>query len=349
MPALRHRWVRVGLAVLLALGLIATITIDVAVAQQRRAHDRKVAAARAELRAELAYLRAVRSIAADVFATMQPYNQVLDSLASDPFRGDIFEARDAFAAPIAGTKLTAIIAKLATLRPPVPLRTAATDLHDSLASLQQDVTGIRRQASVQAGQKLFDAIDTTFSTTLLGHEVDWSLALTAAFDRQHQTPPAAPVGGQTAAPTMVTWVFRADRTCDRAFDVSEAALLRFSKRTETPADFGTIGRALSGFTASLRKVALPASDAAALRREILARLAIVDATARSLGAFSRALSHGDSSGLRSAFGKLQSSGHAVTPLVNAFRSRHVMSCTYLLADLVQFNDKPAKRPGSVAT
>src|SRR5436305_383983 len=97
MSVLDRRWVRLTSIFVVLAGLIAVTTVDVAVAQQRRAHDRKVAAARALRRAESRYLDDVRKIAGDVYAVVQPYQQVLDAFISDPTT--IFAARDAFSGP----------------------------------------------------------------------------------------------------------------------------------------------------------------------------------------------------------------------------------------------------------
>src|SRR5437763_8795098 len=116
MSVLDRQWVRLTVSAVIAVGLVAVSFVDVAVAQQRRAHDRKVAAARALHRAETRYLTDVRKIAGDVYDVVQPYQQVLDAFISDPTT--IVAARDAFAVPAPAKQVTALIARLDALTVP---------------------------------------------------------------------------------------------------------------------------------------------------------------------------------------------------------------------------------------
>src|SRR5690242_16254658 len=96
MPVLDRRWVRNTVAVVVLAGLAAVTSVDVVVAQDRREHDRKVAAARAERRAERAFLAKLTPVADDVFRAAAPVQAVLAALA-EPGPDDIFAARDALA------------------------------------------------------------------------------------------------------------------------------------------------------------------------------------------------------------------------------------------------------------
>src|SRR5581483_11690876 len=94
MPAPDRTWVRRTVAIVVAAGLVAVTWVDVAVAQQRRAHDRNVAAERAERRAERAFLAKLTPVADDVYRAAAPVQAVLAAL-DNPGPDDMFAARDA--------------------------------------------------------------------------------------------------------------------------------------------------------------------------------------------------------------------------------------------------------------
>lgn len=346
MSVLDRRWVRITFAAVVAAGLVAVTSVDVAVAQQRRAHDRKVAAARALRRAESRYLNDVRTIAADVYAVVQPYQQVLDAFIGDPTT--IVAARDAFAVPAPAKQMKALVARLDALTVPPTMRAHQAKLHTALNSFVTHLTAIRRQAHVTDFEKLYDAINNGFEADFGGDSISWEYALQDTFAVHKDSPPKYPVEDAAAPPTLVTWVYRADGTCERSFNQAGPALDRLGKGTETPSDFGLIGRTLRGFTAAMRKVALPAADQAALRRDIIARLPVVDASARALDAFTHGLESHNSTAIQSALRSIFAAGTAVKPLVNAFHTQGVVICQNLLAELVQIN-QPSKGSPSLPT
>jgi hypothetical protein len=341
-----RRWVRIAFAATIAAGVVAVTTVDVAVAQQRRAHDRKVAAARALRRAETRYLNDVTKIAADVYAVAQPYQQVLDAFIGDPTT--IVAARDAFGVPAPAKQMKALVARLDGLTVPRTMHTHQAKLRTALSGFVTHLTAIRRQAHVTDLQKLYDAIDNGFEADFGGDAISWEYALQDTFAAHKDAPPKYPVEDETAPTTLVTWVYRADGTCTRSFNQAGPALDRLDKGTETPTDFGLIGRSLRGFTAAMRKVTLPADDQAALRRDIIARLPVVDASARALDAFTHGLESHNSTKIQSALRSIFAAGTAVKPLVTAFHVQGVVICQNLLAELVQIN-QPSKGSPSLPT
>jgi len=346
MSVLDRKWPRIVFAVVVALGLVAVTCVDVAVAQQRREHDRKVAAARALHRAETRYLNDVRAIAGKAYNVLQPYQQVLDAMYADPTM--IYAARDAFAGPAPAKQVAALVARLDALSVPTTMRAHHAKLRAALNSYVGHLTSIRRQAHVTNYRSLYDAMDTDFGGEFSGDNISWQLALEETFAVHLDGPPKTPYFDASAPITLVTWVFRADRACDKTFDEAEPALRRFEKSTETPADFGLIGRLLQSFTTLMRRVPLPADQQAALRRDIVRRLPVVDASGRAMVAFTRGLEAHNSDAVRSAYQKILASGDAVKPLVAAFQSRHVVICRNLLADLVQI-DEPTKHSATLST
>lgn len=346
MPVLDRRWVRIAFAAAVAAGLVAVTSVDVVVVQHRRAHDRKVAAARALRRAESRYLNDVRAIAADVYAVVQPYQQVLDAFIGDPTT--IVAARDAFAVPAPAKQMKALVARLDGLTVPPTMHAHQAKLRSALDSFVTHLTAIRRQAHVTDFEKLYDAINNGFEADFGGDTISWEYALQDTFAVHKDAPPKYPVSDQVAPMTLVTWVYRADGTCARSFDQAGPALDRLDKGNETPSDFGLIGRSLHSFTAGMRKVALPAEDQATLRREIIERLPVVDASARALDTFTRGLESHDSSAIQSALRSIFAAGTAVKPLVTAFHAQGVVICQNLLAELVQIN-QPSKGSPSLPT
>src|SRR4051812_5244997 len=130
MSIVDNRLVRIGFVVLVALGLVAVTCIDVAVADRRRAHDRRVAAQRALHRAETRYLNGVSQISAQLFDIVQPYQQVIDDLNRDPTA--ILSARDAFAVASPPKQINALVARLDALPVPSTMRSHQSKLHAAL-------------------------------------------------------------------------------------------------------------------------------------------------------------------------------------------------------------------------
>jgi hypothetical protein len=345
MSILDRRWVRITVTAGVAAGLVAVTSIDVVVAQQRREHDRKVAAARALHRAESHYLDGVRTIAGQVFNVLQPYEQVIDELDSDPTT--IYSARDAFAGAASAKRLGDLVRRLDELSVPPTMGSHQAKLRAALKGYVAHLMAVRKQAHVTNNEKLYDAIDNDFQLQFESDGTNWQLALQDTFAVHLDGPPKTPAAGEKAPATLVTWVFRADHACDRSFEQVGAALVRFEKRTETPADFGLVGRSLQSFTAAMRKVPLPAEQRAALRRDVMGRLPVVDASARALAAFTHALETHDSDEVQAALRKILAAGTAVKPLVAAFQSRGVTICGALLRDMVQI-DEPTDHGGSLS-
>lgn len=346
MSVFDRKWVRVAFAAGIAAGLVAVTSVDVAVAQQRREHDRKVAAARALRRAETRYLDGVRAIAGQAYKILQPYQQVLDAMYADPTM--IYAARDAFAGAAPAKQIGTLVARLDKLSVPKTMHGHQEKLRAALNSYVGHLTSVRKQAHVTEYRTLYDAMDTEFGGNFIGDNTSWQIALQDTFAVHLDGPPKTPSSDEAAPITLVTWVFRADRSCDKAFDEADPALRRLEKNTETPADFGLVGRSLQSFTTLIRRVPLPPDQQAALRRDIMRRLPIVDASGRAMIAFTHALQVHDPDAVHAALQKILASGDAVKPLVAAFQSRHVVICRNLLADLVQI-DEPTKHPATLPT
>lgn len=328
---------------LVGAGAIATATTDVAVASDRRAHERKLAAARAEHRLEARYLHDVDGIAGEVYNAVQPYHQVLDALAADPTA--IFSARDAFAAPDSAQQLTRLSARLHAVSVPPVMQKHQASLEKALAAYATDLAAVRGRASMVNPDKLYDAISDAFTSQLDNDDIDWQLALEDTFAVHLDGPPKVPYADEDAAPSIVTWVFRADRACAAGLRRAAPALARIHGRAGAAGDLASIGHTLLDTTAKLRHVALPSAQAPQLRDQIVNRLRVVDAAGQALVDVGHAAkSHSQATGLE-ALRRFLAAGHEVRPLVRGFTSRHVIACQNLFGEF----EAPvaASKPGSI--
>jgi hypothetical protein len=328
---------------LVGAGAIATATTDVAVASDRRAHERKLAAARAEHRLETRYLHDVGAIAGAVYNVVQPYHQVLDALAADPTT--IFSARDAFAGPDSARELARLATRLHAVSVPPVMRTHQAALEKALTSYAADLGAVRGKASVVSPDKLYDAISDAFTSQLDGDDIDWQLALQDTFAVRLDGPPKTPYSGDDAPPSTVMWVFRADHSCAVGLRRAEPALVRIRGRAAAPGDLAAVGHTLLDTTARLRRVPLPSAQAPQLRDQIVNRLRVADAAGQALVDVSHAArAHSEASGLE-ALRRFMAAGREVRPLVRGFTSRHVIACENLFAEFAAPRATP--RPGSV--
>lgn len=97
-----------------------------------------------------------------------------------------------------------------------------------------------------------------------------------------------------------------------------------------------IRRSLSGLSAAIRKVTLGVTDQVALRRDIIAPLSVLAASARALDVFTRGLEWHNSTANQSALRLIFAGGTAVKPLLPR-STRRVSCCQKLLAELVPIN------------
>ena len=210
MRAHTARWARVAATALVALGLVATTCVDVAVASERRAKQRKAAAVRAEQRAERSLLRDLSAIATDVMLAADPVQTSLRA-ASLPEPGQLVGARDAIAHGGAADALATAVTRLRGLHAPAPMRSG-------LAKLTKDVDDLHTLAARLAAyvdvkdllvlsKRLNDDDADTFGVTSATVLDD----LSTLYDRQHLTPPSVDSRAEDA--TSASWIFGASSAC----------------------------------------------------------------------------------------------------------------------------------------
>ena len=324
---LASRWVRRVVVLLVGLGAVATATTDFAVASDRRAHDRKVAAARKVHGAESRYLDSVSEIAHDVYDVVQPYHQVLDAVIADPTA--IYSARDGFASAEPAQQMRALSAKFDALVPPPTMRSHHADLARALRAYVADLGAIRGKASVLNPDRLYEAITDVFTSELDADDVGWQAALQTAFAVHAARPPRAPSADQDAPPSVVTWTFRADRSCASSLRHADPAIHRIETSAGTAGDLALVGHTLLEATASLRRLALPVDEGPRLRDQIVNRLGVADTAGRALVAVSSGVKKRSRGSVLDALRRLTAAGHEVRPLVRGFASRHAIACENL--------------------
>lgn len=328
---------------LVGAGAIATTTADFAVASDRRAHDRKVAAAHARHRAESRYLGEVDRIARDVYDVVQPYHQVLDAVIADPTA--IYSARDAFAAAEPAQQLRTLSSRLDAVTVPPTMRSYQADLSKALKAYVVDLGAVRGKASVLNPDKLYDAITDAFSSQLDSDDIGWQAALQTAFATHLAGPPKTPFADEDAPPSVVLWTFRADRSCAGSLRHAEPAIHRIESSAGTPGDLSTVGRTLLDATTALRRLALPAAQAAQLRDQIVDRLGIADTAGRALLDVSHGARAGSRGSVLAGLRRFTAAGHEIRPLVRGFAGRHAIACENLFG--VFLAPRSASSPGTV--
>jgi hypothetical protein len=268
------------LTLLVALGLVATTCVDVAVAQQRREHDRKVAAARAERRAERAFLRQVQPLAEAAYRSAAPVNVVLAALY-DPQPGDVLAARDALAHGRALAGLRDATARIKALRVPAPLRGKVHDLTVALDTMASDLGDLGSHGAETSVDGLADAFNGDSAVGFGVAEGDFINALVAAFGRQHLTPPfTSDTDGPKPGPTPTSWIFGADRGCIAA-SLSLVDVNRYAKQDSLAALKTYVrlwDRALNGLAKRMATLP-PPTGSAALPASVRHRLAVLRANA----------------------------------------------------------------------
>ncbi|MDQ1685963.1 MAG: hypothetical protein QOC82_2700 [Frankiaceae bacterium] len=230
MSVLDRKWVRIVFAAVIAAGLVAVTCVDVAVAQQRREHDRKVAAARAEYRVELAFLAKLAPVANDVYRAAAPVQSVLAALAN-PGPDDVFAARDALAHGGSLAALRKLSNQLHALRPPAGLQQQTASLVKAVDAMKDALTGLAAHGKQNGFDVLANALGGDDATGFGIAQSNFIDAVVASYGRDHAHPPfTSDRDGPRLRSTSTSWIFGADRACDSAY-VGLLPVIKLEKQT----------------------------------------------------------------------------------------------------------------------
>jgi len=348
MSVLDRSWVRIVVASVIAVALVVVTGVDVAVAKQRRAHDRKVAAARAERRAELAFLATLMPVADNVFEAAAPVQAVLAALA-DPGPDDIYAARDALAHGGSLAALRSLSTQLHALRPPRGLRQQTASVVKAVDAMEGALTGL----STHGKQESFDALanalsgdDATGFSTAQGDFVD---AVVASYGRQHAKPPfTSDSDGPRLRGTSTSWIFAADKACDAAY-IGLAPVVKLQKQTSLSAlrqEVTLWGTQLGRLATAFARLPRP-RDAARLPLAVTSRLGIIKSNAAIFGQELRAVNHQDPDAFDLADRRLHELLPSLSQLGKAMRAYGAVHCGLIMA--IWAGDKSASKSGGGVT
>ncbi|MBV9097372.1 MAG: hypothetical protein JO079_04875 [Frankiaceae bacterium] len=348
MSVLDRRWVRLTVAALIAVALVAVTGLDVAVAQQRRAHDRKVAAARAERRAELSFLRTLTPVADNVFEAAAPVQAVLAALA-DPGPDDIYAARDALAHGGSLATLRSLSTQLHALRPPRGLREQTASLVKAVDAMKDALSGLSSHGKQEGFDALANALggdDATGFSTAQGDFID---AVVASYGRQHTKPPfSSDNDGPRLRSTSTSWIFGADKACDAAY-IGLVPVAKLQKQTSLAAlrqEVTLWGTQLGRLATAFARLPQP-RDAARLPLTVTSRLGIIKSNAVIFQQELRAVNHLDPNAFDLAERRLHELLPSLSQLGKALRAYGAVHCGLIMA--IWAGDKSASKSGGGVT
>jgi hypothetical protein len=348
MSLLDRKWVRVVFAAVIAAGLVAVTCVDVAVAQQRREHDRKVAAARAERRAEVAFLAKLTPVADDVYRAAAPVQTVLAALA-DPGPDDIFAARDALAHGGSLAALRSLSKRVHALRAPVGLRESTASLVKAVDAMKDALTGLSANGDEQKFDALAEALGGDDATGFGVAQSDFVEAVVASYGHQRAKPPfTSDTDGPRLRGTSTTWIFTADKSCDTAY-VGLLPLVKLEKQTSLSAlrQIVTLwSRQLSRLAVAFARLPRP-SDARRLPLAVTSRLGIIKSNAAIFNRELRAIANRDAASFDLADRQLHELLPSLAQLGKAMRSYGAVHCGQIMA--IWAGDKSASKSGGRVT
>jgi hypothetical protein len=348
MSIVGSRVVRIATTVALALGLVAVMCVDVAVADQRRAHDRKVAAARAERRAERAYLERLRPLVVRVYRAAAPEQAVLDALA-DPEPTDVYAARDAFAHGRATADLAALAATLHRLAPPAALRQQTASLTKAVDDMHAAAADLGSHAGDTSFADLADALNGDSATAFGTATAAFVDAVVAAFAHRQMTPPFdTPDDGPDPGPTATSWIFGADRGCAAAY-IRLLPVIKLQKQSSLAAaraDIRLWSTTLLGLAKTFDRLPRP-TGTASLPRALLLRLPAIRANGQVFAGQLRAIDRHDPTSYDAGVARLHELLPALGQLGRQMRAYGAVDCAIIMGGWA--GDKSAGKGGVTST
>jgi hypothetical protein len=342
--ALLRRSIQVVVTTLLALGLVATVSVDVAVAGAKRAHDRKVAAARAEMRAEGAFLARLAPIAIDIERAANPVSVAL-AAAESPSPASLVGARDALAHGGGVAALDSALKRLTALRPPQPMRSNASTAVRAVVDLKSALTALARNANVTNLLTLSGRLTGDSAIALTVADNNFTAAVDALFARQHLASPVADDADAKQPRTAADWIFDADSAC---IDADLSLVPAYTGSLTTPAalrHYVTLWQ--NAFrTLSHRLVTMPRPSG--LPATITSRLGVLGYHAQLFSHQLTELKHGDYAALGVSLTEIKTAGPALVRLADGMRSYGVVGCANIM-DLWAGVRPTAPKPASTLT
>lgn len=316
-------WLRALVVAAIALGLVATTGIDVAVAGAKRAHERRIAAARAERRAERTLLDRLRTISVDIINTVQPVELAVAS-AQRPDPAALIGARDAVLHGKVDVALREATSRLHALHAPAAMAADVRALTSSVGALRAAVSSLSAHVGVNDLEKLAEAFSADSSIDLTIAYSRFSDAVDKLFARQRRPAPAT---SDISSSTAVGWIFGADKACVQtnielipAYDMqlnSAAALRRYASRWQHALD-----HLAGGLSSVPRPPGLPAT--------ITARLPLLRFDAKLFADQVTAIRHQDPTAMGVALTKLKEAMPGLGRLGSALGTYGAVGCGNIL-------------------
>lgn len=326
----RSRWLRVAVVTTMVSGLVATTFVDVAVAGSRRAHDRKIAAARALSRAEHGYLQRLTPIAVGLYADAQGLKQALSGISLEASPGALVGARDAFAyARRAGT-ISLAVQQIRALTPPTPLSVDQRRLVDDVDHLGQAVTRLGGFVGEHDLDRLTSDLNGPAASDFVGSEFDVGRSVGKIYADGHAKAPYDETLGDVAGPAAETWIDDADSAC---MDATLQLVPDYVSQDHSPSaarkTMRDYQRALTLLDHRLTAIAEP-SGRGKPPLDLTRRFAVLAGTARVFGDELRAIQRQDAAGETAALVELKTVGAQLRQLAAAMRTYGAAGCANIL-------------------
>jgi hypothetical protein len=285
-------------AALIAVGLVATLGVDIAQAASGGSGPSAATQQRA-------YLERLRPIAVRVHDAVSPIEHMMSRIV-EPHFGDAYAARDAL---IYGGSLAAVESALADLRK----ITAPVGLVSQQRQLVAAASAMHEALGDAPDLALLDDVDLSYAVNGYGvgplavNAVKWQVALEAAFKGRAAVPPGLHTTGNRAPASRTEWIFGADRSCMRAVLMLTPASRRVVADNRTPAtlqDYWEHWRhTIDWFGGKLAALPNPAG-ADALPKQFVAHLKALPFDAAVAARLKTALARGDQDRVLRAFDQL---------------------------------------------
>jgi hypothetical protein len=310
----------------LVLGLVAVGTVDGLVVSDRRAEARRQAAHDRLLQDRQSYLDALRSVAHDVRRHLLPVDVVLNELSS-PHTGDIVAVRDALANPEAVKAIGADLKRVEHLRTPAGWESHQTDLRRALEGVHSALSAMRGRRSVDDLDSLTSELQVNDQQALWHAITSWREGLSALFvvaraPMPETLPPGPPP--PHVEPSVIGWVFRADRLCIKTNLRVHRLLPRVVRHPPDLQAFRQLGVLLGRTSDGLRDLAAPPTPR--LRHDVLGRLTALDSLAKAAVDLADRAAAGDQFGAGNALDRLRTAVTAARGLASGFRHFHAIPC-----------------------
>jgi hypothetical protein len=326
----RSRLVRASVVITMVCGLVATTFVDVAVAGSRRAHDRKVAAARALGRAEHRYFQQLTPIALALYADAQGLKQALSGISLEPSPGALVGARDAFAYARRVGTISSAIRQMRALTPPRPLSVDQRRLLADVDHLGRAVTKLGGFVGEHDLDRLTTDLNGSAASDFVGAEFDVGRSVAEIYRHGHAKAPYDETLGDVAGPAAETWIDDADSAC---LDATLQLVPDYVSNDHSPSAarkaMRDYQRALTLLDHRITTIAAP-SGRGKPPLDLTRRFPALAATAQAFGNELRAIQRQDAAGVTAALVELKTVSAQLRQLAAAMRTYGAAGCANIL-------------------